>query len=361
MSGGLVPGPGGEIVRRSRGLAARGLDLAERMADARGRTALAPSPGAFRSVALSADGGLLVAARSGFSSARGLLVVALDGSGAVHEGLGEEWVRAVRFLGGGADLVAATQAGDVVQLRLERDGLREVARRRCPAGPSDPPRAVCAARDGGFVAVLLGTATLVGLPWPDGEAWAFDLGREVGDASGRRACAFEPAPAGKLAVVGDRVLVFDRSGSGGRLASLEKALASGPAALRWSGNELLAVDGRELIRFPLLGGRPVSRALVSDPAAEVGRAAISPGGNVVALDLASHAGVVDLYESSGRLLERRPAHARGVEALAVGDDGLLAVADADGRLTVWAPAGAGEPLLRIGERAADARPAIAAR
>ncbi len=361
MSGrGLVPGAGGEITRRSRGLAARGLDLAERLADRRWQPAPLPHPSAFRAAALSPDGRWLAAARSGSSRARGVLVVALDGSDAVAEGLTDAWVRAVQFLGAEAELVAATQDGDVVQLRLEGERLGEVARRRCPAGAADPPRAVSAAPDGGFVAVLLGTATVVGLPWPEGPPWTFDVGRELADgAVGRPACAFEPAPAGKLAVVCDRVLVFDRSGSGGRLASLATDFAAGPAALCWSGGELLAVEGRELLRFPLLGGRPESRTLVEHPAADVGRAAISPSGRMVALDLATRAGVINVHDASGRLLARRPAGARGVEALAVGDDGLLAVAEADGWLTVWAPQKADEPLLRMRDRAATPGRAIA--
>lgn len=351
VGGTLVAGRGGEIVRRSRGAAARGLELAERI-DGGAHPAVPPSPDAFRSVALSTDGRLVAAARSGSSPTRGLLVAALDGSGATYDGLGEEWVRAVRFLGSGVDLVAATHAGDVVQLGLERGHLRELVRRRCPSGSGDPPRALCVAPDGGFVAVLRGARTLAGLPWPSGRGWTFDLDRETGGTADRLACAFEPAPRGKLAVAGRRVLVFDRSGSGGRLSSLDGALESGPAALRWSGNELLAVDGPDLLRCPLLGGRPVRRKLAAEPAAAVGRAAISPSGSLVALVLGADGRFVDTYSTAGRRLERRAVDARGAEALALGDDGVLAVAGAGGSLTVWPATGRGEPLLRIGDRAA---------
>ncbi len=360
MSGrGLVPGPGGEITRRSRGLAARGLDLAERLGDDRSQPAALPHESAFRAAALSADGRWLAAARSGSSRARGVLLVALDGSEAVAEGLTDAWVRSVRFLGAGTEIVAATQDGEVVQLRLDGERLGEVARRRCPSGAADPPRAVSAAPDGGFVAVLLSTATVVGLPWPDGPSWTFDLGEERTNGSNPRlACAFEPAPVGKLAVVGDRVLMFDRTGSGGRLASLPTDFAAGPTALCWSGSELLAVEGSELVRFPLLGGRPETRTLVAGDGGGIGRAAISPSGTIVALDLTTRA-AIEVYDPSGRLLARRPAGARGVEALAVGDDGLLAVAQGDGWLTVWAPHRVDEPLLRMRDRAPTPGSAIA--
>jgi len=352
VSAGLVPGRGGEIVRRSRGAAARGLELAEHIDDG-ARPVLPPSPGAFRSVALSADGRLLAAARSGYSVSRGLLVAALDGSGATYEDLGEEWVRAVRFLGAGEDLVAVTHAGDIVQLGLDRGRLRELVRRRCPAGPGGPPRALCVAPDGGFVAVLRGRRTLAGLPWPDGRGWTFDLDRETGGSPGRLDCAFEPAPDGKLAVAGRRVLVFDRSGSGGRLSALDGALARGPSALRWTGNDLLAVDGPDLVRCPLLGGRPAARPLAAS-VAEAGRAAISPAGSLVALDLGPSSGVVEVYDPAGRRLARRPADARGAEALALADDGRLAVAGAGGSLTAWPADARGEPLLAIGDRAGAA-------
>lgn len=350
MSGTLVPGRGGEIVRRSRGAAARGLELAE-LIDEGAHPIVPPNPDTFRSVALSADGRLVAAARSGSSPRRGMLVAALDGSGATYDGLGDEWVRAVRFLGTGADVVALTHAGDVVQLGLERGRLHELVRRRCPAGPGGSPRALCVAPDGGFVAVLRGTRTLVGLPWPSGQGWTFDLERETGGGDVGLACAFERAPGGKLAIAGRRVLVFDRGGSGGRLSSLDGALVRGASALSWTGNELLAVDGPDLVHCPLLGGRPVRRPL-ADPVAEVGRAAISPSGSLVAFDLGPSGAAVEVYDLAGRRLARRPAEGRGVETLAVADDRRLAVAGADGSLTVWPATGRGEPLLRIGDRAA---------
>jgi len=198
------------------------------------------------------------------------------------------------------------------------------------------------------------------MPWPGGRPWTFDLERETGGEGGRLACAFEPGPKGKLAVAGRRVLVFDRSGSGGRLSSLDGALARGPAALRWSGNELLAVDGPDLLRCPLLGGRPVRRPLAAEPATEVGRAAISPSGSLVAVEVGARDRFLDTYSTAGRRLERRAMDARGAEALALADDGVLAVAGSSGRLTVWPADSRAEPLLAIGDRAGAALAAAAA-
>jgi len=357
----LASGPGGAIARRSRGLAARGLRLAERLEDPRLPSAPLPHAGAFGATALSADGRWVAAARSGSAQDRGLLLAALDGSGEVREALADSWIRSVRFLGDETDLLAATQQGEVVQIALDGERLIEVARRRCPAGAADPPRTVEVAPDGAFAAVLLGSGTIVGLPWPEGAPWSFDLRRELANGSvARLACAFEPAPAGKLAVVCDRVLVFDRSGSGGRLASLAPDLAGGPSALCWSGSELLVVEGAELLRVPLLGGGPRSRTLAAAGATDLGRAAISPGGRIIALHRSAHAGEIDLHAPTGEPLARRPASPRGVEALAVADDGRLAVAEADGGLTVWAPGPAAEPLLRMRDRPREAGRPIAA-